>query len=190
MMKRDQCLKILSQHYDQQIVVPAYQAAFEWLAINPSDLTYLTTGAMGQGSSHALGLALGCPDKQVLIIDGDGSLLMNLGSLVTIANLAPRNLIHFVCQNGTYEANGFHPIPGQGKLDFVGIAKASGYPHGMQFEDIDHFESEIGEVLKLDGPVFVNLIVEQGEAYPQDYTQLHSAERRRKFKLALNQDIT
>src|SRR2546427_8134437 len=51
------------------------------------------TGAMGQGSSHALGLALGRPDKRVIVLDGDGSLLMNLGTLVTIANAAPKNQI-------------------------------------------------------------------------------------------------
>ena len=67
---------------------------------------------MGLGSSHALGLALGRPDKRVLVLDGDGSLLMNLGTLVTIAEVAPRNLIHFVLENGTYEANGSHPTPG------------------------------------------------------------------------------
>jgi phosphonopyruvate decarboxylase len=189
MMKRDQCLKILSNHYSNQIVVPAYQAAFEWMAINPSDLTYLTTGAMGQGSSHALGLALARPDKQVLIIDGDGSLLMNLGSLVTIASVAPRNLIHFVCENGTYEANGSHPIPGRETLDFVGIAQSAGYKHAMRFDQLDLFEQEIEGVLKLQGPVFVCLEVEQGEAYPQDYTQLHSAERRQNFKRALGQSI-
>jgi len=185
MMKRDQCLKILSSHYNNQIVVPAYQAAFEWMAINPSDLNYLTTGAMGQASSHALGLALGNPDRQVLVIDGDGSLLMNLGTLVTIASVAPRNLVHFVCENGCYEANGSHPIPNQGVLDFAGIASSSGYPHVYCFDDIEKFEQEIGAVLQVSGPVFVTLKVEQGEAYPQDYVELHSAERRARFKTAL-----
>ena len=54
---------------------------------------------MGLASSHALGLALGHPDKRVIVLDGDGSLLMNLGSLVTIAAVAPKNLVHFVCEN-------------------------------------------------------------------------------------------
>ena len=74
MMKRDECLQVLSRHYTDQVVVPAYQAAFEWMVICPSDLTYLTTGAMGQASSHALGLALARPDKAVWVLDGDGSL--------------------------------------------------------------------------------------------------------------------
>ena len=59
MMKRDQCLKVLAHHRTDAIVVAVYQAAQEWLHLSPSDLNYTFTGAMGQGSSHALGIALG-----------------------------------------------------------------------------------------------------------------------------------
>src|SRR6266404_508197 len=124
MMKRDQCL---------EIVVATYQAAFDWMVIRPSPLNYLSIGAMGLASSHALGLALGRPERRVIVLDGDGSLLMNLGSLVSIAEAAPRNLVHFVCENGTYEANGAHPIPGQGRISFTGFAGAAGYPHCYEF---------------------------------------------------------
>ena len=88
MMKRDQCLKVLARHRTAEIVVAVYQAAQEWLHISPSDLNYTFTGAMGQGSSHALGIALARPDRRVVVLDGDGSLLMNLGTLVTIAHAA------------------------------------------------------------------------------------------------------
>ena len=57
MMRRDDCLKALARHHTDEIVVPVYQAAFEWMVIKPHPLTYLGTGAMGQASSHALGLA-------------------------------------------------------------------------------------------------------------------------------------
>ena len=69
MMKRDQCLKVLAHHRTNEIVVAVYQAAQEWLHISPSDLNYTFTGTMGQGSSHALGLALGRPDKRVVVLD-------------------------------------------------------------------------------------------------------------------------
>ncbi len=184
-MRRDDCLKVLATRYAGEIVVPVYQAAFEWLAIAPGALTYLAVGAMGQASSHALGLALGRPDKRVLVLDGDGSLLMNLGSLVTIAGAAPRNLVHFVCVNGTYEANGGHPIPGAGRVDFAGFARAAGYRRVHDFADAATFAAEIGGVLREDGPVFVALHVVPGETYPQDFSLLHSAELRRKFAAAL-----
>ena len=91
MMKRDQCLKVLARHRTNEIVVAVYQAAQEWLHISPSDLNYTFTGAMGQGSSHALGIALGRPDKRVVVLDGDGSLLMNLGTPLSLSERHLRN---------------------------------------------------------------------------------------------------
>ena len=185
MMKRDDCLKILARHVTDEIVVATYQAAFEWMAIKPRALNYLSTGAMGQASSHALGLAVGRPDKRVIVLDGDGSLLMNLGTLVTIAGAAPRNLIHFVCANGTYEVNGAHPLPGLGRADFSGFARAAGYAVSDDFSELADFEARIGNFLRLEGPTFGALHVVPGEAYPQDFPKIHSAETRRAFKAAL-----
>jgi phosphonopyruvate decarboxylase len=186
-MKRDACLKVLAQHLTDEIVVAVYQAAQEWVVIRPSDLNYTFTGAMGQASSHALGLALGRPDKRVIVLDGDGSLLMNLGTLATIAATAPRNLVHFVCENGTYEANGGHPIPGSGVLSFAGMARAAGYPTVHEFDDLSSFEEQLGPILRENGPMFVDLKVEQGDEYPIDYENLYKVERRRAFKAALVQ---
>jgi len=77
-------LKAFARQRKAEIVVAVYTAAQEITHISPNDLNYTFVGAMGQGSSHALGLALGRPDRRVILFDGDGSLLMNLGSLVTI----------------------------------------------------------------------------------------------------------
>ena len=106
MMRRDECFRKIAEHRGGAIVVAAYTSAFEWMAIDPSPLNFVSVGAMGQASSHALGLAIGLPDRRIVVLDGDGSLLMNLGSLVTIAEAGPENLVHFVVENGTYEANG------------------------------------------------------------------------------------
>jgi phosphonopyruvate decarboxylase len=185
MMRRDECLKLLARYHTDEIVVPVYQAAFEWMVIKPGPLNYLGVGAMGQASSHALGLALGRPDKRVIVLDGDGSLLMNLGSLVTIADAAPRNLVHFVCENGCYEANGGHPIPGAGWVNFAGFARAAGYRRVHEFSELGDFAAHVGAVLGEEGPVFVTVKVVAGEIYPQDYPALHSAETRRQFAAAL-----
>lgn len=185
MMRRDECLKALARHHTDEIVIPVYQAAFEWRTIKPQALTYLGTGAMGQASSHGLGMALGRPDKRVIVIDGDGSLLMNLGTLVTIAEAEPRNLVHFVCQNNTYEANGFHPIPGASKVSFAGFARAAGIEKVYEFDDLADFEKRIPTVLKEQGPVFVVLKVVVGETYPQDWSVIHSAALRQQFAEAL-----
>jgi thiamine pyrophosphate-dependent acetolactate synthase large subunit-like protein len=109
---------------------------------------------------------------------------MNLGTLVTIAAAAPRNLIHCVSHNGTYEANGAHPLPSRG-IDFAGLARAAGYKYAVAISDLADFETQIGGLLKMDGPVFVELMLVPGAAYPIDYPNLYRADRREKLKAAL-----
>src|SRR5260370_27057669 len=111
---------------------------------------------MGIASSHGLGLALGRPHQRVIVLDGDGSLLMNLGTLVTIGAAAQKNLIHFVCRNGTYEANGSHPIP-NAAVDFNGLARAADYRVLYEFSVLTDFAAQIPEVLRQEGPVFATL---------------------------------
>jgi len=186
MMKRDDCLKALARHVtDADIVLPVYATAFDWIAIRPHPLNYLSHGAMGLASSHALGLALGRPDKRLIVLDGDGSLLRNLGSLVTIAEVAPKNLFHFVCENGTYEANGGHPIPGRGHVDFAGFARSAGYRAVYEFADIKIFAQQIGDVLAQQGPIFADLKIVSSGPQERDYGRLHGPHVRQAFKEAL-----
>ncbi len=188
MMRRDLCFQILARHVRDEIVVPVYQAAQEWHAIRPDyALTYYSIGAMGQASSIALGFALARPDKRVIVLDGDGSLLMNLGSLVTIASQKPANLLHFVCGNGMYEANGGHPIPGRDQLSFAALARAAGYVKADEISTLDAFEAKIGGLLKEPGPVLVDLKLVAGEPPPQDYIFIHGAAARASFRTALRQ---
>ena len=69
------------------------------------------SGAMGKTSSFALGLSLAQPNTKIIVYDGDGSLLMNLGTLVTIGNKAPKNLYHFLIDNGVYATTGGQDVP-------------------------------------------------------------------------------
>ena len=185
MMKRDQALQILAEHIPEAIVVPVFQSAFDWMKIRPHPLNYLCLGAMGQASSHALGLALAMPRERIVVLDGDGSLLMNLGSLVTIGSLGPKNLFHFVSHNGIYEVNGRYPIPGGQAIHFDRIAKEAGYAHTYSFSHLEDFQHEIENVLSVPGPVFISLHVETGKEYPKDYVAIHSAESRNAFRTAV-----
>ncbi len=141
---------------------------------------------MGLASSHGIGLALARPERRVIVLDGDGSLLMNLGTLVTIASVAPKNLVHLVCQNGTYEANGGHPLPNP-EVDFAGMARSAGIPRCTSFSDLADFETRIGEVLHAEGPVFAVLNIEEGHLTNLDYLDLYRPERRQAFREALAQ---
>jgi phosphonopyruvate decarboxylase len=181
-MRRSDCLEALARHVtDADIVLPVYSSAFDWIDIRPHPLNYLSHGAMGLASSHALGR----PDKRVIVLDGDGSLLMNLGSLVTIAAAAPPNLFHFVCHNGTYEANGGHPIPGRDVIDFPGFARAAGYRVVHDFSDLRIFEQQIAAVLAETGPVFADLKITASGPQQRDYSRLHGPHVRKAFKDAL-----
>jgi sulfopyruvate decarboxylase subunit beta len=186
MMRRDLCLKAIARQVnDSDIVLPVYSTAFDWIDIRPHALNYLAHGAMGLASSHALGLALGRPDKRVIVLDGDGSLLMNIGTLVTAAAAAPKNLFHFVCENGTYEANGGHPIPGRGQVSFAGLARSAGYKTVHEFSELKIFEQQVGAILAEQGPVFIDLKVEPAGPQERDYSRLHGPQVRQAFKDAL-----
>jgi phosphonopyruvate decarboxylase len=108
---------------------------------------------------------------------------MNLGTLVTIAGAAPPNLTHLVFQNGSYEANGSHPLPA--RPDFAALAEAAGIPDTSEFDRLEAFEAAIPGLLTRPGPVFAALHVVPGDPSPQDYATIHGAETRARFKAAL-----
>jgi thiamine pyrophosphate-dependent acetolactate synthase large subunit-like protein len=185
MMKRAECFRILKRHVTDEVVVSTYSSAVDWLALGERTLNYFSVGAMGLDSSHALGLALGRPDKRIICLQGDGSLLMNLGCLVTIAAAAPKNLLHIVVQNRTYEANGGHPIPNT-RTDFAAMARSAGYAHAHEFSELANFEQQAAHVLQQEGPVFATLHVEPSGPLTYDYPKLYDAARRKAIREALS----
>ena len=186
-MKRDLALEILARTISENdIVVAVYQTLFDWLALTSRDLDYVSTGAMGQASSHGLGLAIANPDHRVFVFDGDGSLLMNLGSLVTIADVMPQNFYHILFENGTYEVNGGHPIPGRSCVDFAAIARSCGYVSSQCITSHLDLKSSLSNVFATSGPAFVSLKIEPGRTYDRNYEYIHSPGARQKFRDALN----
>jgi sulfopyruvate decarboxylase subunit beta len=114
-------------------------------------------GCMGSASTIALGIALAQPQRKVIVVDGDGSLLMQLGSLVTIAGAAPANFFHFVFENGVYETSGSQPLPAEGRFDFAQMAAAAGYADSVQFDDGAAFATALPSLLRQRGPLFVSV---------------------------------
>ena len=123
------------------IVIAVYGTAVDWHALRPHPLNYFSVGAMGLAASHGLGLALGRPDKRVIVLDGDGSLTMALGTLITVAGAAPKNFVHILWENGVYQANGGHPLPARGMTDYAGIALAAGYRSGASLRRRGEFRA-------------------------------------------------
>ncbi len=185
MMDSFEALRTISRHRGNAIVVATMTSHFEWPQVSTCpDLDLVDSGAMGKDSSVGLGLALAMPDKKVIVLDGDGSLLMNLGSLVTIANMAPKNFIHFLFENRVYRTTGGQPIPALGKLSFAGLAAGAGYPNVHVFEDLKSLEEGIGDVMKSNGPTFVCVKVAPGTKKPS-YPIVRTADIVPGFRAAL-----
>ena len=185
MIPRDDAIRAILRHRGDAAIMAVYNTGLDLRRLEPSPLNLYSAGAMGQGSSWGLGLALGMPMRRVMVFDGDGSLLMNLGSLVTIANAAPKNLYHFVFENGCYEANGSHPIPAPGRINFAGLAREAGIRQSFAFDALDHLAYELPRLFALEGPVFVDLKIVAGDPSPQDYIYVNSRDRLREFKGAI-----
>ena len=92
-----------------------------------------------------------------------------------------------MAENVTCEADGGHPIPVRGQVDFAGLARAAGYREARRYDGLDRFADELPELLAAPGPVFAALAVEAGDAPPldYDYAWLHAPERRREFREAI-----
>ncbi len=143
------------------IVIPSMGSAREWLALGPlhdRDFVYVPS-AMGHATSVGLGLALAQPDRRVIVLSGDGSLLMNLGSLVTISEQSPRNLVIVLFVNGVYEVTGAQSTPQRGQVDYVAIARASGIQSVYAWSSLEEWQSGVAQSLGAAGPTVVVLDV-------------------------------
>ncbi len=151
-------LELIHAHRGDALVLPTMSAARAWSAISTRpELDLPVSGAMGKASSVGLGLALARPERRVLVLDGDGSLLMNLGSLVTIGGMAPTNLIVVVCENGVYEITGGQPIPGVDRLDLCQIALGAGFRSAEAIDDLARLQARLPDLLAAEGPTFAVL---------------------------------
>ncbi len=121
---------------------------------------------MGHAADLALGLALARPERRVICLNGDGSMLMSLGILVTVAQSRVTNLILFIVQNDTYEITGNQAIPGAGQTDFAAMTRAAGWPHAFTFDEPHKYEEQLDRILHLDGPVAVVVHVAPGDEGP------------------------
>jgi phosphonopyruvate decarboxylase len=159
-MLRTEALEALARHRRDMVAFVTMRAVDPWEALGESDHgTYNVMGCMGVAASCGLGLAIARPDQPVLIIDGDGSLLMQLGSLVSIASIGPRRFYHVVMENGTYETSGGQVVPGSGVSDFTKLALASGYRHAFRLSSVAEIGSRLPECFGLDGPVLISLVI-------------------------------
>jgi thiamine pyrophosphate-dependent acetolactate synthase large subunit-like protein len=153
-------LRVLARARKDEIVVLSESTRQDWPPISTKpELDIAILGSMGKASSFGLGVALARPDRDVWVLDTDGALLMNLGSLATIANMKPANLLHVVYDNGAYDTTGGQPTPGGGAVDFRAIALGAGYAAAQAFDDLEELEEDLPTILAGPRPAMVVLRV-------------------------------
>ena len=153
-------LEVLARHRGDRVVVTTMTAVGIWpeLSDTPLDFAYIPS-AMGHATGLSLGLALAQPGRGVIVVNGDGSMLMSLGSLVTLANHAA-DVYLIILDNGLYEVTGGQPTAGTGHTDFAGLARAAGIRRVYAFDTPAAWQAGAAEALAGPGPVVVWLKVE------------------------------
>ena len=159
MSQRD-ALEVVAKHRGDRVVISTMGSIGDWPALSdtPADFAYIPS-SMGQGPALGLGLALAQPQRGAIVLCGDGSLLMNLGCLVTIAQ-HPANLWLVLLDNGLYEVTGGQPVAGAGRTDYAGLARAAGIARVESFDDLNAWQTAAKSVFAGSGPGFVWLKLE------------------------------
>ncbi|MBT4125249.1 MAG: thiamine pyrophosphate-binding protein [Chloroflexi bacterium] len=185
----DAC-RVLNESRGEAVAVTTMTQTKYWNQISKEpDLDIGIANGMSKASSVALGLALGDPERSVLCLDADGSLLMNFGSLATIAGMAPKNLYHFVFNNGIYSVTGGQPLPTAG-VEYAKAAEACGYASTHRFEDVESLDSALPEILRSPGPVLIEIIV-KGEPQAEGVDQTWESNAKMPLQLrALRKRLT
>jgi len=182
-VKRAECIAMLYPELDDKIVVTIMGAcAQELYDLGHKDNFFYLQHAMGLASSIGLGLAMHLPAARVVVLDGDGSVLMNLGTLATIARYRPRNLVHIIFDNGSLlSTGGFDSHTTSGTTDLAAIAKGAGLERVSAVDSVVDFGEAVIEAFNsADLSVIVAKVAAVG---PNHYgMDLHLPENAFRFK--------
>ncbi len=148
-MLRSDALQAIYPELEDRIVITIMGAvAAELYSLGHRANFFYLEHAMGLASSMGLGIALSMPEHQVIVLDGDGSLLMNLGTLSTMARYKPGNLLHIVSDNESLLSVGGFPTATSSGTNLAEIARASGVPCVNEADTIQTFQESVSEALK------------------------------------------
>jgi thiamine pyrophosphate-dependent acetolactate synthase large subunit-like protein len=150
---------LLADRGDALVVTGLGSPTYDTFAAGDHDLNFYLWGGMGGAAMAGLGLALAQPRRRVLVITGDGEMLMGLGALATIACEAPKNLAIAVIDNGHYGETGMQRAHTARGVDLAGIAKASGFKSATTLQSMASLQSWLPDWNKKTGPVFADIKV-------------------------------
>ncbi len=160
-MIRKDAIKIASDMIgDSPIISANGYISRDLFETDDKDTNFYMIGSMGLSSSIALGVALKNTRKRVYVFDGDGNILMNLGSLTTIGKLKPKNLIHLVFDNQSHDSTGGQPTNSE-NIDLCKIAEASNYK-AFKINSKTDLQKILNKVKTLDGPIMIIIKISKG----------------------------
>jgi thiamine pyrophosphate-dependent acetolactate synthase large subunit-like protein len=197
MLTRDQLLEPLARRRTDEVVVTTMSVVRPWGKYSDHDLDFASAdSAMGHAADLALGIAMAQPGRKVICINGDGSMLMSLGTLATIIESGVDNLVLFVAVNGTFEITGNQPIAAAPTIDFAAMARAAGFARVFDFDDRARYEARLDDILSAAGPTFVSARCERGSEGPisrtaqeaSRYLQVSLAEWSERMRAVLTED--
>jgi thiamine pyrophosphate-dependent acetolactate synthase large subunit-like protein len=188
-MTHREALAVLAAHRGGHIVVTTHGSVDLWTSLSdmPLDFAYVPA-SMGQGPALGLGLALAQGRHGVVVVCGDGHLLMNLGCLVTLAAHAA-DVFLVVIDNGVYEVTGGQARPGAGQTDFAALARATGIRRVYSCDTLEEWRGIAAEALSGSGPVVVRLEVEARPGQLAPTTMRPMAEQIARLQRVLNDTL-
>jgi thiamine pyrophosphate-dependent acetolactate synthase large subunit-like protein len=170
----------LSEIKEQPIIAANGFISRDLFNVKDKNTNFYMIGSMGLASSIGLGIALKDPGKKVFVFDGDGNILMNLGSLTTIGSLKPKNLVHVVFDNSVHESTGSQPT----NTNFVSvekIAKACNYNHTFTVRTENNFEKILRKIKKLNGPIIIVVKIQQSDTERSGRINISPVEIKERF---------
>lgn len=146
---------------DELVVASLGNVKYELFAAKDRPEHFYLWNAMGMAASIGLGLATAAPERRVVVLDGDGALLMNLSSLPSEGWRAPKNLVHVVFDNRAHYLTGQQETATSARADLARIAEGAGFAHSERVETLAAFRSAVDRAWVEDGPWFIQALVEQ-----------------------------
>jgi sulfopyruvate decarboxylase len=158
MIERNEAFAILAEAVTDEIVVTGVGSQTDsWIEARPRPLNLYLRGPMGLAPAVGLGVALAHPDRKVVVIEGDGGLLMGLTSLASIAHCRPPNLVVICMDNGVYEAGGKGATVNAGRTDFVKIVRGLGIGRAVSADSGEALRETVREFLAGDACAFLHV---------------------------------
>ncbi len=161
-MDRATAARVIAEGLGEALVVSSLGTpSFDlYGATGPRDLNFYVWASMGLATSVGLGLALAQPDRRVLVVDGDGSALMNLNAFATIGARRPKNLAIVVLDDGLYRETGGQPTATAQGVDLAGVGRATGFAFDRTVRDPEALRAALAEAARTEGPALVVAKVE------------------------------